>query len=69
MSRREFPARVRLQAFERANGVCEHIDPDGSRCATKLRPGDLFYDHVIPDALGGEPTIDNCQCLCRASQK
>lgn len=64
--RREFPARVRVAAFERAGGVCEHIDRDGSRCATKLRPGDLFYDHIIPDALGGEPVIDNCQCLCRS---
>ena len=59
--RRDFSARVRVQAFERAGGVCEH---DG--CPTRLRPGDLFYDHIIPDGLGGEPTLENCQCLCKA---
>lgn len=63
--RREFPPKVRVAAFERAGGVCEHR-ASGVRCSTKLRPGDLFYDHVIPDALGGEPTIENCQCLCKA---
>lgn len=66
MARREFPARVRVAAFERAGGICEHVDGDGFRCTTKLRPGDLFYDHIIPDGLGGEPTLDNCQCLCRS---
>lgn len=66
MARREFPPRVRLAAFERAKGICEHIDADGERCGTKLRPGDLFYDHIIPDALGGEPALENCQCLCKA---
>lgn len=59
--RREFPTRVRVAALERCGGVCEHPD-----CTTRLRPGDLFYDHIVPDAIGGEPTIDNCQCLCRA---
>jgi 5-methylcytosine-specific restriction enzyme A len=59
--RREFPARVRLAAFQRAGGICEAPD-----CQTKLRPGDLYYDHIIPDALGGEPILANCQCLCKA---
>jgi 5-methylcytosine-specific restriction protein A len=22
------------------------------------------YDHIIPDGLGGEPTVENCQALC-----
>lgn len=57
--RREFPPKVRVQAFDRAGGHCEC-------CTRKLMPGDAHYDHVVPDALGGEPTIDNCAVLCRA---
>lgn len=61
MNRHEFSARVKVQAFERAKGFCE-----APGCTTKLRPGDLYYDHVIPDALGGEPILANCQCLCKS---
>jgi len=28
--------------------------------------GDWHYDHIIPDALGGEPTLENCQVLCKS---
>lgn len=55
--RREFPARVKVEAFERAKGRCE-------RCTSLLMPGKFRYNHRIPDALGGEPTIDNCEVLC-----
>lgn len=57
--RREFPAKVKVAAFERANGSCE-------QCTRKLMTGDIHYDHVIPDAMGGEPTLANCAVLCRS---
>ncbi len=56
--RREFPTRVRVQAFDRANGRCEE-------CGTYLQAGRVEYHHRIPDALGGEPTLENCVCLCK----
>lgn len=59
MTRREFPKPVKRDAFLRANGHCE-----GRDCGLKLQPGRIHYDHVIPDALGGEPTLDNCAVLC-----
>jgi 5-methylcytosine-specific restriction protein A len=59
MTRREFPAKVRLAAFQRADGHCED-------CRVRLSPGRFAYDHIVPDALGGEPTLDNCMVLCRA---
>lgn len=59
MSRREFPAKVRLAAFQRAGECCES-------CGVRLQAGRIHYDHVIPDALGGEPTLENCECLCAA---
>lgn len=64
MSRREFSKRVMRDAFLRAGGRCE-----GDGCGARLTPGKFAYDHIIPDALGGEPTLDNCQVLCRACHK
>lgn len=57
--RREFPAKVKVAAFRRANGHCE-------KCTARLVPGKLAYDHVLPDWLGGEPTLSNCEVLCDA---
>ena len=57
MSRREFPAKVKAKAFERAGGHCE-------KCTAYLTVGKFHYDHVLPDALGGEPTLSNCEVLC-----
>lgn len=55
--RREFTRKIKVAAFERAQGRCED-------CAAKLMPGRIEYDHRIPDALGGDPTLENCVVLC-----
>ncbi len=57
MSRREFPAKVKVAAFERAGGRCE-------KCTSLLLAGRFHYDHRVPDALGGEPTLENVSVLC-----
>lgn len=57
--RREFPAKVLGEAFLRAAGKCE-------KCTARLYVGKFHYDHVIPDAMGGEPTLANCEVLCTA---
>lgn len=57
MSRREFPAKVKVMAFARCGGRCE-------QCTRHLMPHDIRYDHRIADGIGGEPTLDNCQVLC-----
>lgn len=57
MTRREFPDKVKAEAFERAAGRCE-------KCTAKLFVGKIHYDHRIPDAMGGEPTLENCDVLC-----
>lgn len=61
MSRREFPKAVKVAAFQRANGHCENPE-----CGARLTVGKFHYDHVLADGLGGEPTLDNCACLCSA---
>lgn len=55
--RQEFKAEVRVAAFERAKKKCE-------RCKALLIAGKFRYNHRIPDALGGQPTLDNCEVLC-----
>ena len=57
--RHEFSLKVKANAALRANGYCEE-------CKRKLLTGDYHYDHEIPDALGGEATIENCRVLCRS---
>jgi 5-methylcytosine-specific restriction protein A len=61
--RKEFGARVTGAALKRCSdkkGI-----PHCEICLTDLRPGNIFYDHVQPDGLGGEPTIENCMVLCK----
>jgi 5-methylcytosine-specific restriction enzyme A len=54
--RREFPAKVKVAAFERSGGHCQ-------QCFARII-GRPEYDHILPDWLGGEPTLENCNVLC-----
>ena len=64
MSRREFTKAVKRDAFFLCGGFCQ-----GKDCGAKLTVGNIEYDHEIPDALGGEPTLSNCVVLCRPCHK
>jgi len=57
MARHEFTGSVKAKAFARAKGRCE-------KCTARLMVGKYHYDHVIPDALNGKPTLENCEVLC-----
>ncbi len=59
MNREEFPAKVKVAAFDRANGRCEV-------CSARLFVGKFQYDHIIPTAVGGPPTLENCRVACTA---
>lgn len=67
MSRREFPASVKREAFQRCAGFCEvHRLPAGigdfpSRCWNVAKE----LDHITPCMAGGEPTLENSAFLCR----
>ena len=56
-ARRPFPTKVMVAAFDRAKDHCEG-------CGAPLRVGRFHYDHIVPDAMGGEPTLENCAVLC-----
>jgi streptomycin 6-kinase len=34
-----------------------------------LKKGRFAFDHINPDGLTGEPTLDNCQVLCSGSRE
>lgn len=56
MSRAEFSKAVKREAWDRCGGICED-------CQLPIL-GTPEYDHDLPDFLGGEPTLENCRCLC-----
>lgn len=63
--RQEFPQRVRKLAFARCckNGSMPGI-PQCEHCGNVLRSGNIEYEHLDPDGLGGEPTLQNCGVWC-----
>lgn len=60
--RREFPQSVRKAAFKRCCG--EDGIPRCENCGNVLRSGNIEYEHLDPDGLGGEPTLENCGVWC-----
>lgn len=58
--RREFDAKTRAKALARVT------DKDGNArcqwCKGVLKA--KRFDHILPDELGGPPTLENCQVLC-----
>jgi hypothetical protein len=66
--RREFPQSVRKLAFKRCclNGTIPGV-PQCEKCGIELKPGNIEYEHIDADGLGGEPTLENCGVWCRSS--
>ena len=62
MPRKEFSKKVRVAAFQRSGGRCE-------ACTARLGPGNVEYDHRIPAAFDGPPTLENCVVLCKSCHR
>jgi 5-methylcytosine-specific restriction protein A len=58
----EFSNKVKRDALKRANGKCQG-------CPASLSLNKYHYDHRIPDQMGGDASLDNCQVLCFACHK
>lgn len=62
--RREFPQAVKDAAWKRCGGLCEGVLENGSRCGLiVVRGTGTRFDHIIPDWMGGDNTLENCQVL------
>ncbi|MDR9777250.1 HNH endonuclease signature motif containing protein [Rhizobium hidalgonense] len=58
MNRMEFSRKTKAAIIARAAGKCE-------ACSAVLKPGEGEVDHILPCALGGEPTVANGRLICR----
>jgi 5-methylcytosine-specific restriction enzyme A len=56
--RLEFTRKTKATIIARAAGYCE-------ACSAVLKPGEGEVDHILPCALGGEPTVANGRLICR----
>lgn len=60
--RKEFSQKVRKAAFKRC---CQKDGkPRCENCGNVLVAGNITYEHLDPDGLGGEPTLENCGVWC-----
>jgi 5-methylcytosine-specific restriction endonuclease McrA len=57
------PAAVKRAVWARDGGCCAWRLEDGSVCGSRRR---VQYDHVRPEAHGGESTVENVRLLCQA---
>lgn len=64
--RQEFSQAVRKAAFIRCciNGTKPGI-PQCENCGNDLVAGNIEYEHINPDGLGGAPTLENCGVWCK----
>lgn len=68
MARLEFSRKTRQIALKRAGHKCEAVGPlfgfePGQRCNCSLSLG-VQFDHAVPDALGGDNSLDNALAIC-----
>ncbi len=66
--RNEFSRETKRAAYERSGGICEcHRIPHVFRaaCGCPVGPGNLFYEHIDPDAICGRNDLDNCAVLTK----
>src|SRR5690349_7040053 len=73
--RREFSAKTKRETLARSNGICEchlilHAMPsDFVPCGLPLGAGNVFYEHIDPDAAGGDNGPANCAALTKTCWK
>jgi 5-methylcytosine-specific restriction endonuclease McrA len=68
MARREFSKPTKREALRRSGLICEAVGeryglPENTRCQNNLGAG-VQYDHAVPDALGGDNSLQNCLAVC-----
>jgi 5-methylcytosine-specific restriction enzyme A len=73
-TRRNFTKATQRQAYERSKGICEchrvwQLPTYRTGCGIRLSPGNIFYEHIEPDRLGGVNDLDNCAALSKTCWK
>ncbi|MBI4509161.1 MAG: hypothetical protein HY698_05970, partial [Deltaproteobacteria bacterium] len=60
---RYIPTSVRREVYDREQGTCAYVGPEGRRCGTTWQ---LEVQHIVPFARGGQPTPHGLTIYCRA---
>lgn len=62
-ARNYMPVQIRRELFDKANRICEYVDPLTHRkCTSKYQ---LQIDHLVPVSKGGNNQAANLRILCR----
>lgn len=72
MPRLEFTTDTQRQALKRSQGICEchlipHVFP--IPCGRPLGTGNTFFEHIVPDQLKPDNSLDNCAALTKTCWK
>ena len=68
MSRLEFTTATQRQALARSKGICEcHLIPHVFKvyCGLPLGNANTFFEHINPDGLRKDNSLENCAALTR----
>ena len=68
MSRNNFSKDTQRRALARSKGICEcHLIPHVFKifCGLPLGDGNTFFEHVTPDNLSKDNSLENCCALTR----
>jgi 5-methylcytosine-specific restriction endonuclease McrA len=60
---RHIPAAVKRAVYERDQGQCTYVAPNGRRCSERHR---LEFHHGKPFGRGGDHRVENVHLMCRA---
>ena len=60
---RRMTSEVKEKVWERDGGRCTYVGEGGRRCGSTWQ---VEFGHIIDVACGGESTVENTRCLCRA---
>jgi hypothetical protein len=62
VGRKALPAQIKARVWQRDEGRCTYVSPNGERCSGTHK---LQFDHVHAVALGGGDSVENLRMRCR----
>lgn len=66
MTRLNFTSQTKREAYKRSQGICEcHRIPWMVACGQPLSAGNIFYEHINPDHIVKNNSLDNCAALTK----
>ena len=67
LSIRAFTDKMKREAYERQNGICQHCKGDNKKKKCEIE--EMEADHIKPWYEGGKTIAENCQMLCKQDNR